>query len=274
MAPARAEERIARFVSDVDVQRNGDLLVTETIQIWAEGHQIKRGILRDFPTTYHRTDGSRVEVGFDVQSVTRDGSVEEFATEKMANGVRVRIGSAGRSVNPGLHDYVIRYRTTRQIGFFDSYDELYWNATGNGWTFPIDVAEARITLPDKVEFKQTAFYTGPQGAHRQGRHHRRAAARPHRVPHHAADAGRQRTDRCGRLSQGRGAAADADAAVPIDAAGRSGAAHRGDRRRRGRSCSICWRGCWSAAIRAAAPSFRCSRRQPACRPRRCASSRT
>ena len=78
--------------------------------------------------------------------------------------MRVRIGSAGRSVNPGLHEYVIRYRTTRQIGFFDSYDELYWNATGNGWTFPIDVAEARINLPDKVEFKQSAFYTGAQGA--------------------------------------------------------------------------------------------------------------
>ena len=164
LVPAVAEERIARFISDVDVQRNGDLLVTETIQIWAEGRQIKRGILRDFPTTYRRADGSRVEVGFDVQSVTRDGSNEEFATEKMANGVRVRIGSAGRSVNSGLHEYVIRYRTTRQVGFFDSYDELYWNVTGNGWTFPIEVAEARINLPDKVEFKQTAFYTGAQGA--------------------------------------------------------------------------------------------------------------
>ena len=51
---ARAEERIARFVSEVDVQRNGDLLVTESIEITAEGRQIKRGILRDFPTTYRR----------------------------------------------------------------------------------------------------------------------------------------------------------------------------------------------------------------------------
>ena len=32
-------------------QRNGDLLVTETIQVWAEGREIRRGILRDFPTT-------------------------------------------------------------------------------------------------------------------------------------------------------------------------------------------------------------------------------
>src|ERR1700749_4465018 len=82
----------------------------------------------------------------------------------MADGVPVGSGTARRSVNPGLHEYVIRYRTTRQIGFFDSYDELYWNATGNGWTVPIEGVEARINLPDKVEFKQTAFYTGAQGA--------------------------------------------------------------------------------------------------------------
>src|SRR5689334_21054558 len=94
LVSAHAEERIQRFVSDVQVQRNGDLQVAETIEIRAEGQQVRRGILRDFPTVYHRADGSRVEVGFDVQSVMRDGSTEEFSTEKMANGVRVRIGSA------------------------------------------------------------------------------------------------------------------------------------------------------------------------------------
>ena len=75
-AQAAAEERIERFVSEVEVQRDGDLLVTETIRIRAEGRQIKRGILRDFPTTYRRADGSRVEVGFDVLAVTRDGAQE------------------------------------------------------------------------------------------------------------------------------------------------------------------------------------------------------
>lgn len=32
-APAQADERILRFVSDVSVQTNGDLLVTETITV-------------------------------------------------------------------------------------------------------------------------------------------------------------------------------------------------------------------------------------------------
>jgi uncharacterized membrane protein YgcG len=164
LSSAGAAERIVRFISDVDVQRNGDLLVTESIQVASEYNQIKHGILRDFPTTYPRNDGSRVEVGFEVLSVSRDGEAENYITERMANGVRLRIGDANRTLNHGLHQFIIKYRSTRQIGFFDNFDELYWNATGTGWTFPIDFAEARITLPERVEFKQTALYTGLQGA--------------------------------------------------------------------------------------------------------------
>jgi uncharacterized membrane protein YgcG len=163
-APALAVERILQFISDVKVEQNSDLLVTETIRVQAEGYDIKRGILRDFPTRYTGRDGRRVNVGFDVLSVTRDGRPEDYKTEALSNGVRIRIGNAGQTLSFGSHTYVIRYRTTRQIGFFENFDELYWNATGTGWTFPIDVAEARITLPEKVAFTQTALYTGPQGA--------------------------------------------------------------------------------------------------------------
>ncbi|WP_409727898.1 DUF2207 domain-containing protein, partial [Pseudorhodoplanes sp.] len=161
---AAAAERILNFISDVKVEKNGDLDVTETIRVQAEGREIRRGILRDFPTRYTARDGRRVEVGFVVLSVTRNGNPEPYSTERLSNGVRVRIGSADRTVQFGPNTYVINYRTTRQIGFFADFDELYWNATGTGWTFPIDVAEARITLPEPVAFTQTAFYTGPQGA--------------------------------------------------------------------------------------------------------------
>ncbi len=164
LTPAGAAERIVRFASDVNVQHNGDLIVTETIVVRAEGRSIRRGILRDFPTTYTRKDGSHVVVGFDVEAVMRDGNAEHYVTERMNNGMRVRIGNSDRIINYGLHEYVIKYRSTRQIGFFDNFDELYWNATGTGWTFPIDFAEARITLPERAAFTQTALYTGPQGA--------------------------------------------------------------------------------------------------------------
>ena len=163
-APAAAVERIIQFISDVAVQRNGDLVVAETIRVEAEGNVIRRGIFRDFPTTYTRPDGTRVEVGLHVESVTRNGTTENFAIERLSNGFRIRIGNADRTIPRGQHTYVIRYRTTRQIGFFADYDELYWNVTGTGWVFPIESAEARIMLPERVPFRQTAIYTGPQGA--------------------------------------------------------------------------------------------------------------
>ena len=165
--PAGAVERILRFVSDVEVERNGDLLVTETIRVQVEQNRINHGIFRDFPTTDTRPDGSRAVVGFRVQSVMRDGLDERWTSESVANGVRVTIGRPEILLWTGQHEFVIRYRTTRQVGFFASYDELYWNATGNGWAFPIDSAEARITLPQAVPFGQTALYTGPQGARGQ-----------------------------------------------------------------------------------------------------------
>lgn len=162
-APASAVERIIQFIGDIAVQRNGDLIVTETIRVEAEGNIIRRGIFRDFPTVYARPDGTRVVVGFQLESVTRNGSPENSVIEHLTNGVRIRIGHADRMVPRGQHTYAIRYRTTRQIGFFADYDELYWNVTGTEWVFPIEMVEARITLPDSVPFRQTAIYTGPQG---------------------------------------------------------------------------------------------------------------
>ncbi|MXO58702.1 DUF2207 domain-containing protein [Altererythrobacter salegens] len=159
-----AEERILAWNSDIEVRRDGALDVSETIHVRSEGDQIQHGIFRDFPTIYSKA-GRRVRVGFDVKGVTLDGHSEPYSTESVDNGVRIRIGSADTYVDPGEHTYVIDYTTTGQLGFFEGYDELYWNVTGNGWAFPIDSATARVNLPEPVAFgPERAFYTGPQGA--------------------------------------------------------------------------------------------------------------
>ena len=163
-SPAAAEEKITSFVSDVAVQPNSALEVTETIDVHSESDQIRHGIYRDFPTLYSGRNGRRIRVGFEFEGASRDGHSEPAKVEPLSNGVRIRVGDADTEIAPGDHRFVIRYRTTRQIGRFGSYDELYWNATGNGWMFPIDVAEARIRLPSAASFGQRAAYTGPQGS--------------------------------------------------------------------------------------------------------------
>jgi uncharacterized membrane protein YgcG len=162
-APALAEERITNFVSDVRVGVDGTLDVTETISLVSEGQEIQRGIQRDFPTRYRSGLGRRV-VGFAVVSVARDGHPEPYRLMGMRNGERIRIGDADTLLPPGAHVFRIHYRTTRQISFYGDFDELYWNATGNGWTFPIEQVEARITLPRPVPFGKRAVYSGAQGS--------------------------------------------------------------------------------------------------------------
>jgi uncharacterized membrane protein YgcG len=162
--PAIAQERITDFISDVRIATDGTLTVTETIAVQVENAAIEHGIFRDFPTTYTNRFGNRVRVRFDVEAVELDGRPVPYGLETIGNGLRVRIGSADVTVPRGPHRYVIAYTTDRQIGFFDGFDELYWNATGNGWQFAIDRAEAIIHLPPGASVLRTASYTGPQGA--------------------------------------------------------------------------------------------------------------
>jgi hypothetical protein len=137
--------------------------VRETIDIFAEQREIQRGILRDFPTIYTDRNGTRLTVGFEVIEVRRNGNPEPLRSNRSSNGKRIRIGDKDVFLGVGLQRYQITYRTTRQLGFFGDYDELYWNVTGNGWTFPIEQARTIISLPDGARIRQHAAYTGYQG---------------------------------------------------------------------------------------------------------------
>jgi len=163
---AAADERILSLDSEILVQADGELQVTETIRVRAEGRQIRRGIYRDFPTRYRDRSGNDVQVRFEPLTVMRNDRLEDFHTENLANGVRTYFGSADRMLDSGVHTYTFRYRAGRMLGFFPDYDELYWNATGNGWAFPIDAATASVAFEFEVapgDIRQHA-YTGPFGS--------------------------------------------------------------------------------------------------------------
>jgi uncharacterized protein (TIGR04222 family) len=144
---AGAQERILSFHSDIVVARDGSMAVTETIRVRAEGNQIRRGIFRDFPTDYRDRLGNRYRVDFSMLDAERDGSPDAFRIERIGNGVRVYLGRADYFLPVGEYEYRLRYRTDRQLGFFADHDELYWNATGNGWDFEIVQASASVEIP-------------------------------------------------------------------------------------------------------------------------------
>jgi uncharacterized membrane protein YgcG len=159
---AVAEERIDRFDVKIDVQADGDIVVTEVIAVTAEGNAIRRGIFRDLPR-YFESDGARLAYGYDAISVKRDGRDEPYETETDGNAFRIRIGDADVFLEPGPHAYEIQYRVRNQVRYFENYDEVYWNVTGNYWAFPILAARASIALPSGARVSATRGYTGSLG---------------------------------------------------------------------------------------------------------------
>ncbi|HET6632131.1 MAG TPA: DUF2207 domain-containing protein [Rhodanobacteraceae bacterium] len=163
-----ADERILDYHADIAIGADGGMAVTEHIKVRAEGRDIRHGIYRDFPTDYRDRYHNRYHVDFEITGAQRDGQAEQWHSERRANGVRVYLGDSTETVAPGIHDYAISYHTTRQLGFFDDHDELYWNVTGTGWVFPIDHASASVHLPRAVDAGLKASgATGAEGE--QGR---------------------------------------------------------------------------------------------------------
>ena len=148
---------IHSFDSHVVVARDGELTVTETIRVRAEGAEIRRGIYRDFPLTFRDAGGKLHEVGFSLVGVTRDGKTEPYHTERNGGVLRIYAGDKNMIIARGDHTYVLRYRSSRQIRWFDGKPELNWNVTGNFWHFPILAAQ----LPARAAGRSARRCAGP-----------------------------------------------------------------------------------------------------------------
>lgn len=177
-------DRITKYHSSIKLNRDGTLIIEETIRIFngdgedgiltlADGSQvklrntnneIKRGIIRAFPTLYKYKNGFIKKVPFDVISVKRNNETESWKLEDFENGKLLYIGSEYYQIESGFHTYSILYKTDYQVGYFNDYDELLWNVTGNGWTFLIGDASSRVVLPQNAKIIQIYCFTGKQGS--------------------------------------------------------------------------------------------------------------
>ncbi len=161
-------DRIISFHSDVQVQKSGTLHVVETIKIYngngGKNDQIKRGIVRDFPTKYTTREGFLSNVPFQLISITKNGEPEQYKTENLINGVRFYLGQSDILLDEGYYTYVITYETGNQLIFHKDKDEIYWNVNGNGWMFKAENVSCKISLPLGANILENNCYTGVQGS--------------------------------------------------------------------------------------------------------------
>ena len=158
-------ERIINFHSDIVINTSGTIRAAESIKVYAAGKEIKRGIFRSIPLYRKDKSGKNKKMTYNVISVLCNGKKETYRIDNSdRNYMKIYIGKEKVLLKPGVYEYVITYESPGQIGFFDTFDELYWNVTGNEWSFAIENASASITLPNNTKSIDTACYTGRSGS--------------------------------------------------------------------------------------------------------------
>jgi uncharacterized membrane protein YgcG len=167
---AQDVEEILAYDVTVDVRPGGSLVVSERIRVRALGQEIQRGVYRDVPTSFPRSSGlGRIEAPFEVLRVLRDGQPEPYTVlsiggEVGRGGVRVRAGQSDVFLDPGVYEYTFEYLTDRWVRFGEAEDQLYWNVTGNRWSFPIRSATARVRIGELEVEPGLEAWTGPEGS--------------------------------------------------------------------------------------------------------------
>jgi len=158
------QEVINSLHSTVEVHTDGSLTVYEKINVTSAQQEIRRGIIREFPTHYSLRGIFSSNVGFTVASVRRDGKAEPYSLVHTFRGTEIHLGD-DTFIAPGRHTYEIIYKTNRQLGFFKDHDELYWNSIGTNSIFPILKGSVTVKLPSSIPAQSITAeaYTGHYG---------------------------------------------------------------------------------------------------------------
>jgi uncharacterized membrane protein YgcG len=160
------EEYIRSFHSDLKVDASGLLMITETIEIYAAGDQIRRGIVRTLPLSGTDYRYKTVKTDYKVINVKMNGQDSPYDTEKKQGSLYINVGDDS-FLEPGWYTFQIMYTAEGQLGYFEDYDELYWNVNGFGWVFRIASISAAVQIPQEAEFLQSSCYTGYSGSTEQ-----------------------------------------------------------------------------------------------------------
>jgi uncharacterized membrane protein YgcG len=158
-----AQERLESLESSIEVKSDATLGVREKICVWSDGISVRHGIYRDFKSN----DASPLNLR--ILKVLRDGAPEPYQVETVRGIRRVRIGDPKVLLTSGKHTFEIEYVTGAVIeAADDGRSRLYWNVTGNQWTFPIESVTARVLLPDGITEDTVAIsaFTGSDGERR------------------------------------------------------------------------------------------------------------
>jgi uncharacterized membrane protein len=156
---------IQNFNEHVDVEKNGTIDVTESIDVRFTGAW--NGIYRKIPVKYTTPAGFGYTLELEPVGITDDAG-NALKYEQTDQGRYTEFKIFVPNAVDATRTVVIRYRVLDALNFsFSDHDELYWNVTGDEWDNPIESASAHIVLPEGVSGLHAIAYTGVYGSRAQ-----------------------------------------------------------------------------------------------------------
>ncbi|MBK9628151.1 MAG: DUF2207 domain-containing protein [Flavobacteriales bacterium] len=111
-------ERITSFHTDLTVAPDGQLTVTEEINIHAAGVEFERGIVRRLLQRFNDHTGKQNRVRYAIDDVQQNGTTAPYHTETEGDDFVLYVGDKDTYLDTGDYRYRITYTTKDQVGFF------------------------------------------------------------------------------------------------------------------------------------------------------------
>lgn len=156
---------IQYFHSDIIVNTDSSLLITEEIIADCANLPDKHGIFRVLPISINTPEG-KILTPIELVSITDfAGKSLKYSTTKQNNTITWKIGDPDINVR-GENEYKIVYKVKNAIRFQENFEELWWNLNGNFWELEIDNYTADIHFPVGINQANTQIdhYTGLHGS--------------------------------------------------------------------------------------------------------------
>ena len=162
---AARDWHVSDFHDTIGIGEDGSASVEEKIELVFKGEW--HGIHRTIPIEYPGRHGTTYKLFLKVNSVTDEAGNALKYESHVSGGYRdLKIYIPG-AIN-ATKTVRISYAVRNAVRFFDQYDELYWNVTGNDWQVPIDHASAFVHFPENAAGSLRAqAFTGTYGSKEQ-----------------------------------------------------------------------------------------------------------
>lgn len=160
---ARANEKISHFASQLTILPDTSLDIQETITY--DTDTAHHGIYRYLPLSLTTPDGKR-QYHIQILAITdAQGRAYPYEQSNEEGNLTLKIGDPD-STFVGTREYMIHYQVDHALTGQPESAELYWDITGEGWSFPIETAEVHLLSPS-AGITRLVCYTGAYGSTQQ-----------------------------------------------------------------------------------------------------------